>query len=140
MKQLIRRLKVSKTAATMCAAIGGLFLLFLAAGLLVTMLLYPFERPLPYALGLLLGCLLSAAKVILLEKSIGRSVDMEGKTARGYASLMAALRYLLTIAVLLLVFFFRDVFGLFGAIIGLLSLQAAAYITGHIVKNRSVVE
>lgn len=140
MKQLMSRLKVSETAATMCAAIGGLFLLLLAAGLLATTLIYQFERPLPYALGLLLGCILSAVKVVLLEKALDRSVDMEGKTAQGYASLMAALRYMLTIGVFLLVFFFRDVFGLFGAIIGVLSLQISAYITGHIINKRSSAE
>lgn len=140
MKRLIERLNLSETAAVMCTAIGGLFILFLAAGLTVSSLIYPFERPAQYALGLLMGCLLSAAKVVLLEKSLDRSVDMEGKTAQGYANLMAVLRYLLTVAVLLLVFFFRDVFGLFGAIVGILSLQVAAYITGHIIKKRSSVE
>lgn len=133
-KKMMRLLKISKTAAVMCTVIGVLFLALLAIGLLVAVFLYPFERPAAYALGLLLGCLLSAVKVVLLERALDRSMDMEGAPAKGYASLMAVLRYLLTIFALLPVFFFRDVFGLSGVIIGILSLQAAAYITGHIMK------
>lgn len=140
MKRLIQRLNLSETAAVMCTVIGGLFILFLVVGMTVSALIYPFERPAQYALGLLLGCLLSEAKVVLLEKSIDRSIDMEGKTAQGYANLMAVLRYFLTVAVLLTVFFFRNVFGLFGAIAGILSLQVAAYITGHVMKKRGTVE
>lgn len=139
MKRLMKLLKISETAAIMCIAIGALFILLMAVGLTVAILIYPFENPGHYALGLMTGCLLSEVKVVLLEKSIDRSADMNGGVAQGYASLMAILRYVLTVAVLLLVFFFREVFGLIGTITGILSLQAAAYITGHIVKKMNIV-
>lgn len=138
MKKLALRLNISETGVIMCAVIGCLFVLFAVAGLLVSVLIYPFERPAAYVSGLLVGCLLSAVKVILLEKTLDRSADMESGMAKGYASLMAILRYALTIGVLLLVVFFRGVFGLFGIIIGILSLQAAAYVTAFIIRKKNI--
>jgi len=38
--------------------------------------------------------------------------------------------------VLLCVVFFPGVFGLFGVIIGILSLQAAAYVTGYLMRGK----
>lgn len=136
MKQFMRLLNISETAAVMCAVIGGMFALLLAAGTLVSALVFPFERPAAYALGLLLGCLLSAIKVVLLEKSLGSAVEREQGAARGYAGLMYMLRYLLTAAVLVLAFLYRDILGPVGAIIGVLSLQISAYIAGWIMKKR----
>jgi len=120
----------------MLQSIGLLFGILLVAGLLVSTLLFPFEKPLPYFLGLLMGSLLSAAKVILLEKSLGNSLDMEGTNARNYAGAQAVLRYFLTILVLLPVFFLPGIFGLFGTILGILALQFAAYITGFRLKGK----
>ena len=131
-----RFFSVSKTARTMCLVLCCLFAALLAAGLLVCNFIYPFERPLPYTIGLVAGTLLSMLKVVLMEKSIGRSFDMEGGSAKNYAALQAILRYLLTIVVLLGVVFFPGVFGLFGVIIGILSLQAAAYVTGYLMRGK----
>lgn len=137
LKQL---LKLSNTAAIMCAVIAGLFLALLFLGLGVILLLYPFEQPLPYFLGLLAGCLLSAVKVVLLERSLGHAVDLpEEKQAKNYGHLHAILRYFLTAAVLLVVILFPKVFGLFGMILGILSLQISAYITGFIVRRTGMV-
>jgi len=131
-----RFFNVSKTARTMCRALCCLFAALLTAGLLVCIFIYPFERPLPYTIGLVTGTLLSILKVILLEKSIGNALDMEGGSAKNYVALQSVLRYLLTIAVLLCVVFFPGVFGLFGVIIGILSLQAAAYVTGYLMRGK----
>lgn len=136
MNRFQKLFRVSETAAIMSGAICVLVVFFLAAGHLVIKLFYGFEQPLPYTLGLLLGGLLSVSKVILLEKSLEHSLDMEGKKAQGYAGLQATLRYLLTIGVFLLVFLFPHVFGLFGAIIGVLSLQGAAYLTNFVLNKR----
>ena len=123
----------------MCLVIAGLYAALLMLGLLVTLIIYPFEAPLPYALGLTLGCLLSLGKVILLEKALDRSLDAgEEKSAKNYAHFQSILRYLLTIAVLLVVVLFPRVFGLFGVILGVLSLQISAYITGAIVKKMPI--
>ena len=135
MSGYMKLLNISKTAAIIHAAIAGLFAVFAVAGLLIIAFAYPFERPLPYLLGLLLGCALSAVKVVLMEKSIGKSLDMEGKSAKNYAGLMVTLRYLLTFAVLAAVFLLKGVFGVFGVVLGLLSLQLAGYIAGYVLRG-----
>ena len=131
-------MKLSKTAKTMCCVLCGLCAFFLVAGITVSVLIYSFETPRAYAAGLLAGTLLSVVKVVLMEKMLNRAADIaEAKSARNYGALSVTFRNLLTVGVLLLVFFFRDVFGLFGAIIGILSLQLASYITGYILRKDS---
>jgi len=126
---------VSETAKTMIKSLGVVILILLAGGLLITSFVYSFEKPAPYVIGLLTGGLLSMFKVILLERSLNRSVEMGAKSAQGYVGLQAILRYLLTIAVFLLVVFFPVAFGLFGTILGVLSLQLSAYITGFMMRK-----
>jgi hypothetical protein len=129
---------LSRTAKIMCGALLALCVFFLMAGLSAISFLYPFEQPLAYSIGLVTGTLLSVAKVILMEKTLNRAADMgEFKSARNYGALQITLRNVLTLGFFLAVFFFREVFGLFGAIIGVLSLQAAAYITGFILRKDS---
>lgn len=126
---------LSPTARIMCASLGGLFLAVLLVGLIIAGLVYPFEAPLPFALGLLAGTLLSMWKVILMESSIAKVVDMEGKASQTYASFFAMLRYILTAVVLVCAFLFKTVIGPFGAVIGVLNLQIAAYITGWLLRK-----
>lgn len=133
---LEEKLKISETAALMCLHTALLFGVLLVLGMVVCLWVYPFEQPLPYALGLTVGCLLSFAKIVMLERALNRSSDMDEKSARNYVSLQAMLRYGLTIVVLAGVVFAKGFFGLFGVIFGVLSLQGAAYITGAIIKNR----
>ena len=133
---LTRRWRWSETAATMVLVIDGLFCLLLAVGLVVIFLIYPFEKPMLFATGLLLGSLFSVAKVLLMEKSLNRTADGEQKTAQNYAALQAILRFGLTIAVLLTAVFFPKVVGVFGLVAGVLSLQLAAYITAALLKNK----
>ena len=134
-----RGIALSKTGAIMCKALVALFVLLLIAGLLVIRFLYAFERPLPFAVGLLLGCALSALKVVLLEKSLSRSLDMAEKDANNYSSLQAILRYGLTVAVMLSAVFLPRYVGLFGLILGVLSLQPSAYITSFILSRSASV-
>ena len=129
---------LSRTAKIMCAALAALCAVCMAAGLLVIFRLHPFETPAAYAAGLLSGTLLSIAKVALMERSLNRAADMgELGNARNYGAFQALSRNLLTLGLFLLVFFFRNVFGLFGTIIGVLSLQPAALITGFVLRKDS---
>ena len=122
----------------MCGVLTLLCAAFLAAGLLATAFIYPFEPPGPYAAGLFTGMMLSVARIILMEKSLNRSADIgEFHGARNYGAAQVVLRNLLTLGVLVMVFFFRQVFGLFGAIIGILSIQPAALVTGYILRKDS---
>ena len=132
------KLSLSKTAKIMCGVLAGLFAVSLAAGLAIGILLIPFEPPRAYTIGLLTGTLLSAVKVILMEKSLNRAADMgEFGSARNYGFLQVSLRNLLTLGFFLLVFFFNHIFGLYGAIIGVLSLQPAAAVTGYILRKET---
>lgn len=118
---------ISPTAKRMAVAVGIFFAVFLAIGLAVIRWVYPFEGALPYALGLALGCALSVTKILLIERALNQCADMEGKQATSYAQFQYVLRLGLTLAVLAAVVVLRDVFGLFGAILGILSLQISAY-------------
>ncbi|MDR1062150.1 MAG: hypothetical protein LBL83_13305, partial [Clostridiales bacterium] len=112
---------LSRTARLMLGAIGAIFAILLPAGLAAIKFAYPFEKPAPFAAGLLAGCLLSAAKVLLLEKSIARAVERDsGAKAKNYASAQALLRYAGTILVLGCAVLLPRVFGVFGIIAGVL--------------------
>ena len=132
------KLGLSKTARIMCSVLLGLCAFFIAAGWLVITWVYPFEPAPAYAVGLISGTLLSAFRVVLMEKSLNRAVDMgEYDKAKSYGALQVLLRNLITLGFFVLVFFFRQVFGMFGAIIGVLSLQLSGYLTGFILRKDS---
>ena len=123
--------RYSRMAKTMCAVECLLFVLLLATGFAIYYALYPFEQPLPYSVGLLTGCAISVIKIMLLEKTLARAVDL-GKRAKLYAAMQALLRYFVTIAAVVPAFIFRGVFGVFGIVAGLLTLQLSAIIASAI--------
>ena len=127
--------KLSDTARIMLKAIVVLFAGLLLLGLGISIFVYPFEPPAAFAAGLFVGCTLSAAKVILLERALSNSFDLEGTSAKNYATLQSILRYVLTIAVLLMIVLFRGVFGLWGTILGVLTLQLSAYIANSVLNK-----
>jgi hypothetical protein len=131
-------MSMSRTARLMLGSIGAIFACAMAAGLAAIKFAYPFEQPGPFAAGLLAGCLLSAAKVLLLEKSLAQAVEREsGAKAKNYASAQALLRYVGTILVLGCAVLLPRVFGVFGIIAGVLSLQLSAYIASALLKRES---
>ena len=133
---------LSKTARVMLASVAAVCLVLLAAGLLFINLIYKFEGSLPYTAGIMLGCIHSMIKIVLLEKSINRSLDIgasgehEAKRASSVAYLHYVGRLVLTGAVFALAIIFPGIFGLFGAIIGVLSLQAAAIFANIILQKQ----
>ena len=129
---------LSVTAKIMCSVLAGLCAFFMAVGLIVNKFVISFEAPAAYAAGLLIGTALSMVRVIMMERSLNRAADMEDYDhARSYGSMQVFIRNLVTVGVFLLVFFYRTVFGLFGTIIGALSIQLAAYITGFFLRKDS---
>jgi len=131
-----RGLHISATAKVMCASLAALCAFFLAAGISVSLFLYPFEPTRAYASGLLTGSLLSAVKIVLMERMLNRAADSaDSASAKNYGALSVVFRNVLTLGVLLIVFFFRDIFGMFGAIIGVLLIQPAAFVTGFIMRK-----
>ena len=126
--------QLSRTAAIMCAVEALLFICLLVLGISISLFAYPFERPIAYSIGLFIGCLISLAKIILLEKTLSRAVEL-GKQAKNYAALQATLRYFATIAAIVPAFIFRNTIGVFGVVAGLLSLQISAFITSVVIKK-----
>ncbi len=123
MKWGVFMLNVSDTAKKMMLLIGIIFIIALVIGSLVYR---DFAKIMPYAAGLSFGTLFAILKVILLEKSISKAIDMDSKQAQGYASLAFILRFSAT-AVLLVVSALNPSIDLWGTIIGILSLQVSAY-------------
>lgn len=82
-----------------------------------------------YGLGILLGYALSCIRLVLLEKSLNKSVEMEKESASNYARLQYMVRYFLTLAILIVVAV-TDVASLLGTLIPLLLVQPAVYIVG----------
>ena len=104
-------------------------------GLGVILLAWPFAKPLPYLLGLLAGGGLSAAKLFLLKRNLGKTIDLESEQAQNLTRLHFVLRHLLTAAVLACVVLLRTYFDLIGTLLGILSLQLAAYVVGWIERR-----
>ncbi len=87
-----------------------------------------------YGLGLLVGFLFSALKLILTERSLNKSVEMDKQNAQSYARAQYMARYFLTLLVLVGAALIKSI-SLLGAIIGVLIVQPAAFIVG-IMENR----
>jgi hypothetical protein len=123
----------SSAGKSLLTGVAALFLAFSAIGVIVINLAFPFDKPLSFILGLFLGCAASAAKIAMLERSIGKVVDMGKDAASLYAVSMYALRLALTTAVLLAAALSPFV-SLWGVAAGLTSLSVSAY--GHKIFRR----
>lgn len=115
-------IKLTQTSIDMIKNITFIFLIALT-GVFFT------KNYLPYILGLLLGTVFSIVKLILLEKSIDKSLEMDGTPAQNYIFTQYILRYILTALVLFFAVTDKNL-NIIGFIIGLFSLQLSAYITG----------
>lgn len=93
------------------------------------------SKILPYALGIALGVTFAVLKVVLLERTVKKTVDLDSKTATDLARLNYFFRYLLTGAVLAFAATNKS-FSLLGTIIGIMSLQAAAYTIGFMQNKK----
>jgi len=126
---------MSKTSILMVASAAVICAALLILGLAVIFFAYPFERPLPFAAGLGMGFLHTVFKIVTLEKSIQKTVDLEKDRAVAMARLLTFARMGITVAVFVLVILFPRVFGLFGAIAGVVSLQLSAYATNILIRK-----
>ncbi len=89
---------------------------------------------LSYGLGIVVGYAFSVFKLILMERSLNRSVEMDKQNAQSYARLQYTMRYFLTLIVLVGAVFIKEI-SLLGTIIGVAIVQPAAYIVG-VMENR----
>lgn len=124
-----------KTGKLILAALAAVVVCLGLAGLGVIAFVWPFAKPLPYLLGLLAGGGLSWAKLLLLKRSLGRTIDLESGQAQNVTRLHFILRHLLTAVVLVGVVLLRDYVDLIGTLLGILSLQLAAYAAAFIERR-----
>jgi|GEM_PF-2135176 len=127
---------LSKTAKIMILSAAGICLLMLIIGLIVINFVIEFEKSAAYATGIAAGCLLTAVKIVMLEKAINTSLDMGTKIKAGATgTLLFAMRFALTGAVLFVAFRFPAVLGRFGTIFGIISMQLSAYTSNFILMK-----
>lgn len=88
-----------------------------------------------FLIGLLFGTIFSILKVILLEKTLNKAMDMTSQKAINYTRIHYTLRYFLTFVVLL-VAVYRG-FNLYGVIIGVVLTIPAVYIVNFKNKNNT---
>ncbi|MCL2621242.1 MAG: hypothetical protein FWD97_09955 [Defluviitaleaceae bacterium] len=113
--------------------IVGFFLVPSSTAMVTTSVIdLPFElfmsNRLGFVLGVVLAALMSAVKVILLEKSVNKAMKMDDATkASLYMGAGYLPRMLLTVVVLAASVIFLGLFGIFGALVGTISLSVSAY-------------
>lgn len=120
--------ELSKTAKIMIKWILILFIGFLALGLGINIIFLKKDIYISYSLGLLAGILISIYKVVSIENSLTKSVDLEEKQASSKGTFGFILRYIVTIGVLILTFIYPNIFNPIGTILGILCLQFSAYL------------
>lgn len=113
--------KISNTTKQIIFMMLALSLIFFGIGSLFT------ENILAFFLGFLLGTGFSILKLILLEKTIDKAMEMPQEKAVSYTRLHYTLRYILTGAVLLIASLREDI-SLIAVIIGLIILRPAIYL------------
>ena len=89
-----------------------------------------FAKSIPrYAAGIILGTVMSAARLVMLERTLQKSVDMPPENAESYVRMQYGVRMLLIVSVSFIALKTGFV-SIVGLIIGLLPVQPAAYIAG----------
>ena len=115
-------IKISNTTKQIIFMMFALSLIFFGIGSFFV------ENILAFFLGFLLGTGFSILKLILLEKTIARAMEMPQEKAVNYTRLHYTLRYILTGAVLLVAVFRKEQIDLIAVIIGLIILRPAIYL------------
>jgi hypothetical protein len=88
-----------------------------------------------YVIGVAIGAVAAAVKIVLLEKNLDKALE---KQAQAAAALMGAgyvLRFLLTGAALFAAVFFFGLFGIIGSFVGTMSIMAATYNISRLEKK-----
>jgi len=113
----------------MVIMIGVAAAIFIAVGAAVYILVgtLPSLESLPFALGVVLTSALNVLKVILLERTVKRTIDMSDPNAgKNYVRIQYLLRYFLTAAILL-VAGLTPFINVWGAVCGIFTLQVSVF-------------
>ena len=132
-------MNLSYTAKIMIACVAVICLVFLVLGIIIINVFEAagkIEQAFPFAIGILFGGAGSAIKIILLEKSINMTLDAGEKSkAAPVGSLLFMARFFLTCAILVVAFIVPHV-GIFGTVLGILSMQLSAYSANFFLKKK----
>lgn len=129
-------LQLAKTTKTLLVLLACTVAVFAAVGLAVIFLAWPFSRPMPYLCGLALGGGLSAARTLMLSRSLRKTVDMERGQAKNSTQLQFILRYFMTVGVLAISVFLNDYINLIGTVLGIFALHVAGQIAGGVERRQ----
>lgn len=122
---------LTQTAKFMIYSLLILFVVFIVLAFIVNSF-YLFEPMKKFSLGLATGILVSIYKVISMDRSINKLVDMEEEAkAKLKSQSYFILRYFITFGYAALVIIFKDYIGVFGAVIGLFSLKFSAHMANQ---------
>lgn len=130
---------LSQTCRYMLFGIAGFFAAALILGLVAIGIWGPWNsplglRPIPFSIGLLAGCLTSMYKVVSMETTLSRSIDMESDKAKPYGQLQYFIRFIVTGVLVVLVVFLPNIFGMLGTVLGILSMPVGAYAAHFMLK------
>ena len=92
-------------------------------------------KKVPFLIGLLLGEILTVIKIILIDRSCSKALDMEVSQGKLYASGQYFVRFILTGAVLIAALL-RPEIGFLGCLLGIAALQLAAIMVPVVEKNK----
>lgn len=131
---------LSDTSRKIIKVMVSISLIALGVGIIVASIFFK-GQVFSYSKGLVFGTIFAVLKLILLERSLSKSVDMNRAKAQNYVRLHYTLRYFLTGAVLA-VAALQGFACLIGVIIGLVALRPAVYIVNSMYnkqdKNREL--
>lgn len=113
---------MSGIAKRMTRVVGVLFLLMVAASAAY----YRSLSFLPFALGALLGVALNVGKIVMLDRTVNKAVQMEQKDAGNYVRLQQLLRFVLT-GMVFLVAALVPYISIWGAAAGICTLQVSVF-------------
>lgn len=114
-------------------AVCALILYFLGIATILMGILN--ESILAFTLGAVFGSVFTFLKIMLLEKSVQKAVNMSPEDSRNYMRANYMSRYFLTGVVVLVAIFVKNI-SLIGVILGLFSMTPAAFITGKLEKDK----
>jgi len=100
-------------------------------------LFYRSFEALPFAFGVLVTSALNVLKIIMLERTVNKTLDMEDPdSGRNYIRLQYLFRYFITAVVLVVIGIIHTrsavpVISIWGALFGIFTMQIAVIITRH---------
>lgn len=129
-------LKLSETAKKLILSLAGLSVIAFGIGaILIGTGCFFTDNILYYLLGIVVGFLFNAVKVVMMSNTIEKAVDMSPKDASNYVRIQYSSRFFLTLIVLVASFKIPFI-DASGVVIELLLLQFASYITNILLNKK----